>query len=349
LPRFHYPSGAEVMNFYQQLSAAVQSLPAVRSVAVANVIPTDGFLASVNFAIVGRGWNAKEFPEAHYRMVTPAYFRTLGIPLRSGREFSDSDRPDSAPVAIISNTFAGKYWPYGNAVGATLQIDDTQGAMREVEVIAVAGDVHDFGLDREFRSEIYTPISQVPTGTLAYLRNNMCWFVRASGEPMSVAGAFRDEVRKIDADVPATSTRTLEQYLAQAVAGRQFNLRVIGIFGAAALFLASLGIYAVISYSVTQRSSEIGVRMALGAEPKEIFGLITGQGTRLVLIGFVAGITPALALTELMKGMLFGVSSGDPAIYVVIVFALLFMTILACYLPARRAMRVDPVVALRSE
>jgi len=217
-------------------------------------------------------------------------------------------------VAIISNAFARKYWAEGNAVGAHVRIDDTQEGMREVEIVGVVGDVHDFGLDSDFRSEIYTPIAQVPAPTLAYLRNNVCWFVRTTNEPMSVAGAFRDEVRKIDADVPASSTRTLEQYLAQAVAPRQFDLEVVGIFGGTALLLAMLGIYAVISYSVAQRASEIGVRMALGAQRGQVFRLVTSEGLRLVVTGVLVGLLPAIALTGLMKSMLFGVNTTDPQI-----------------------------------
>jgi putative ABC transport system permease protein len=166
---------------------------------------------------------------------------------------------------------------------------------------------------------------------------------------MSVAGAFRGEVRKIDADVPATNTRTMEEYLARAVAPREFNLRVVGVFSGVALLLATLGIYAVTSYSVAQRTGEIGLRIALGAQPGEIFRLIVGQGTRLVLTGVVAGIIPALLLTGLMKSMLFEITATDPQIYAMIVCVLLAVAILACYVPGRRAMSVDPVVALRSE
>ncbi len=349
LPKFRYASGAEVMNFYRALSGQVETLPGVQSVAVANVIPTDGFLATVNFSIVGRGWPADQFPEAHYRMTTPRYFRTLKIPLISGREFEGSHEANRAPVAIISQTFARKYWADGNAVGAHVQIDDTQEGMREVEIVGIVGDVHDFGLDSDYRAEIYTPITQVPGPTLAYLRNNMCWFVRTANEPLSVAAAVREEIRKIDADVPATSTRTLEQYLAQAVAPQQFNLVVVGFFGVAALLLATLGIYAVISYSVAQRAGEIGLRIALGAQRGEVFRLITGQGIRVVATGVMAGIVPAMALTRLMKSMLFGVSVMDPQIYAAIVALLLVVALLACYLPGRRAMSVDPVTALRSE
>jgi len=349
LPKFRYAGSTEVMNFYRALSGQVENLPGVQSVAVANVIPTDGFLATVNFSIVGRGWPADQFPEAHYRMTTPRYFKTLKIPLINGREFEVSDEANRAPVAIISQTFARKYWADGNAVGAHVQIDDTQEGMREVEIVGIVGDVHDFGLDSDYRAEIYTPIAQVPGPTLAYLRNNMCWFVRTGNEPLGVAAAVREEVRKIDADVPATSTRTLEQYLAQAVAPRQFNLVVVGFFGVAALLLATLGIYAVISYSVAQRTGEIGLRIALGAQRGEVFRLITGQGIRVVATGVIAGIVPAMALTGLMKSMLFGVSVMDPQIYAGIVALLLVVALLACYLPGRRAMSVDPVTALRSE
>jgi putative ABC transport system permease protein len=349
LPKTHYKGREGILNFYRALSPRIENLPGVKSVAVANVIPTDGFLATVDFSLVGRGWTADQLPEAHYRMTTPAYFHTLGIPLLAGREFAESDTEQDAPVAIINQTFAKRYWPGGNPLGAHVQMDDTEQGMREAEIVGVVGDIHDFGLDNDSRAEIYTPIPQVPAGTLAYLKNNMCWFVRTANKPLTAAAPFREEVKKIDADVPASSVRTVEQYMAQSIAPRRFNLVLVSIFAAVALFLAAMGIYAVISYSVAQRTCEIGIRIALGAQRFEVLRLILKEGLLLVAVGAALGLVMAFLFTRLIKGLLFGVSAADPATYLAITVLLFAIAALACYVPGRRAMSVDPLSALRHE
>lgn len=349
LPKTHYKGRDSVVNFYRALSPSIENLPGVKSVAVANVVPTDGFLATVDFNIVGRGWTANQFPEAHYRMINTGYFRTLGIPLLAGREFAESDTGQGAPVAIINQTFAKRYWPDGNPAGAHVQMDDTQQGMREVEIVGVVGDVRDFGLENEAKPEIYAPIPQVPTETISYLKNNMCWFVRTENEPLMVAAPFRKEVKRIDPDVPASSVRTVEQYLAQSIAPRRFNLTLVAIFGAAALLLAAMGVYAVISYAVAQRTREIGIRMAMGAQQGEVLRLIVGDGLRLVASGAALGLVLALLVTRLMKGLLYGVSAADPVTYLAITALLFAMAMLACYVPGRRATSVDPLIALRHE
>jgi putative ABC transport system permease protein len=349
LPKTHYRGRDSVIHFYRALSPNIERLPGVKSVAVANVVPTDGFLATVDFNIVGRGWAANQFPEAHYRMTTTGYFRTLGIPVVSGREFAESDTEQGAPVAIVNQTFAKHYWPDANPLGAHVQMDDTQQGMRDVEIVGVVGDVHDFGLETDARAEIFAPLPQVPAETISYLKNNMCWFVRTENEPLMVAASFRKEVKRIDPDVPASSVRTVEQYLAQSVAPRRFNLTLVSIFGAAALFLAAIGIFAVISYTVAQRTREIGIRMALGARPGEVFRMILGDGLQLVAGGAALGWVMALLVTRLMKGLLFGVGAADPTTYLAITALLFAIAMLACYVPGRRAMSVDPLVALRHE
>ena len=349
LPKTRYKGRDSVTHFYRVLSPNIESLPGVKSVAVANVVPTDGFLATVDFNIVGRGWAANQFPEAHYRMTTTGYFRTLGIPLVSGREFAESDTEQGAPVAIINQTFAKRYWPDANPLGAHVQMDDTQQGMRDVEIVGVVGDLHDFGLETDARAEIFAPIPQVPAETIFYLKNNMCWFVRTENEPLMVAAPFQMEVKRIDPDVPASSVRTVEQYLAQSVAPRRFNLMLVAIFGAAALLLAAMGIYAVISYTVAQRTREIGIRMAMGAQRGEVLRLILGDGLQLVAGGAALGWVMALLVTRLMKGLLFGVSAADPATYLAITALLFVIAMLACYVPGRRAMSVDPLLALRHE
>ncbi len=349
LPKTHYKGRDSVIQFYRALSPNIESLPGVKSVAVANVVPTDGFLATVDFDIVGRGWAANQFPEAHYRMTTTGYFRTLGIPLVSGREFGESDTEQGAPVAIINQTFAKRYWPNANPLGAHVQMDDTQQGMRDVEIVGVVGDVHDFGLETDSRAEIFAPIPQVPAETISYLKNNMCWFVRTENEPLMLAAPFRKEVKRIDPDVPASSVRTVEQYLAQSVAPRRFNLTLVAIFGAAALLLATMGIYAVISYTVAQRTREIGIRMAMGAQRGEVLRMILGDELQLVAGDAALGWVMALLVTRLMKGLLFGVSAADPETYLAITALLSTIAMLACYVPGRRAMSVDPLVALRHE
>jgi predicted permease len=349
LPRYSYTGRDQIVHFYDNLAAKAEVLPGVRSVAVANVVPTDGFLASTGFNIAGRGWRADQYPEAQYRMITPMYFQTMGIPLLAGRDFVKSDRADGAPVAVINEAFARKYWPAGTPIGEHLQIDDTQKGMRDVEIVGVVGNVHDFGLENDSPVEIYTPFPQVPPDTVAYLWNNMCWFLRTEGEPLGLAAAFKQRVKLVDPDVPAASTRTLEQYMEQSVAPRRFNLVLIGIFGSVALSLTVIGVYAVISYSVAQRTAEIGVRVALGAQRSQIFWPIVGEGLRLVAAGIVIGVIPALLLTRSIENMLYKVDPRSPMTYMATSCVLLILSALACYFPASRALRIDPAIVLRHE
>jgi putative ABC transport system permease protein len=349
LPRTHYQGREEVLSFCRALEPRVAGLAGVKSVAVANVVPMDGFLASVDFSIVGRGWNAKQFPEAHYRMVTPRYFHTMEIPLLAGREFADSDTSDGAPVVIINQWFRKRYWPESNPVGAHIQIDDTQGKMREVEVVGVVGDVHDFGLENDAKSEVFAPIAQVPPDTLSYLKNNMYWFMRTANAPLATAGAFREQLRAVDRDVPASSMQPMEGYLELSVAARRFNLAMAAIFGGAALLLAALGLYGVISYLVAQRTREIGIRMALGAEPRAVFASVMRLGLGLVSAGATAGLVCAFVLTRWMKSLLFGVSATDSQTYAATIVLLMIVAVTASVMPGLRATNVDPVIALRHE
>jgi len=349
LPRTHYKGKEEVVNFYRALEPRVASLAGVKSVAVANVVPTDNFLATVDFSIVGRGWSANQLPEAHYRMVTAQYFRTMEIPVIAGRAFEESDTNESAPVVLINQSLARRYWPTGSPVGEHVQMDDTQDKMREVEVVGVVGDVRDFGLENDAKSEIFTPIAQVPPDTLSYLKNNMCWFVRTANEPLMAARAFREELGKVDRDVPASATQTMERYLELSVASRRFNLQMAEIFGVAALLLATIGIYGVISYLVTQQTREIGIRMALGAERGEVFSSVMRLGLGLASAGVIGGVVAALIMTRWMKTLLFGVSATDFLTYTGTIALLLMVAVGASLVPGIRATKIDPVIALRYE
>ena len=349
LPATQYKGNEDVYHFYQELARRAENLPGVRSAAAANVVPTDGFLATVEFSIIGRNWTSADFPTAHYRMVSPNYFRTLQIPLVAGREFFDTDNAQGAAVAIITQAFARQFWPGGDPLGAHMEIDDVQTGMRDVEIIGIVGDIHDFGLDHKAQVEVYTPLAQVPPETMSYLKSSMYWFLRTATDPLAAGKLFRHEVQSIDRDIPANSMRTLESYLDQSVAARRFNLVLVVVFGAAALLIAAMGIYGVVSYTVVLRTREIGVRLALGAHPRMVFRLILGQGLRLVAIGLVAGLFAAVFATRAAANLLFQTSAADPLTYLAITALLLVVAALACYWPGRRAMAVDPLVALRSE
>jgi len=213
----------------------------------------------------------------------------------------------------------------------------------------VVGDVKHLSLDGEPAPHIYLPIQQTHEDGVAWLTNNQYWLLRTTAGPLMLSAAARREILAVDRNAPASSIRTMEQYLASSVAPRRFNLRLLSIFAAAALILAATGLYGVISHGVVQRKRELGIRIALGARASDVLKLVIGQGMALVIIGVALGLAAALALTRVMKGLLFGVSATDPLTFTVIALLLVFVALLACYIPARRATKVDPLIALKSE
>jgi putative ABC transport system permease protein len=234
-------------------------------------------------------------------------------------------------------------------VGDHLTIDDNNQGPRALEIIGVVGDVKQMGLENSPTFDIYLPLSQSHADNVGFLRNNLHWALRTATEPLSLAASVKRELQAIDRDVPASSIKTMEQSLATVTAPRRFNLLLLSIFAAAALLLAAAGIYAVVAYAVTQRTQEIGIRLALGAQTKDVLRLVLAQSMRPALLGIGLGLLAALALTRLLTGLLFGVSATDPATFAVIGGLLLFVALLACWIPARRAAKVDPLVSLRAE
>lgn len=350
LPKYKYSKREAVNNFFESVEPRVKNLPGVQSVSAVSILPLSGLVASIDFTIVGRPpVTTAETPVAQYRMIAPDYFRTMNIPILSGREFAGLDRPQTLPVAIINQTLARRYWPDADPVGSHLKVEDGTDAPREVEIIGVVGNVRQKRLDDEPTADIYVPLQQVPERTVVYLTNNMFLTVRASGPPLSLAGAVKNEVQSVDRDVPATSTTTMEQFLSASVAPRRFNLLLVGVFASAGLLLAAAGLYSVIAYAVSQRKREIGIRMALGAQRRDVFRLVVGNGIRLVLIGVVAGLIGAFAVLRIMSSLLFGVTASDPSIYIVASLLLLLIGLVASFVPAHSATKVNPLIALRSE
>jgi ABC-type antimicrobial peptide transport system permease subunit len=234
-------------------------------------------------------------------------------------------------------------------VGAHLKLDDGEPTPRDVEVVGVVGNVKYFGLDDEPLPTLYAPFYQMPESIVSIWSARMSLVVRTASDPMTLSAAVRREVQAVDKNVPVSNIRTMDQFLAASIAPRRFNLLLLTIFAAAALLVTASGIYAVISYSVVHRTNEIGIRMALGAQRSDVLKVVIGQGLKLVVIGVVLGLVGAFASSRIISSLLFGVSSVDPITFAVMPLLLIGVALLACYNPARRATKIDPVIALRSE
>jgi putative ABC transport system permease protein len=349
LPKAQYSRPETVTAFYEQLSARLEGLPGIQSVSATSLLPLTGSNVRINFGIVGRpAPSLSEQPITQYRMTGPDYFTTMKIPMLSGRDFTNSDIQHSQPVAIISDCFARRYWPDQSPIGAHIEIDDNNKGPREVEIIGVVGDVRHAGLHTEPAPETYVPISQIPEENIPLLTNNMNWVIRTSAEPMMLAGEVAREIQSVNAKV-ATNPGSMEQYLSASLAPSRFNLFLLGAFAIAALILAGTGVYAVVSYSVARRTAELGVRMALGARRVDVLGLVVVGSFKTVLTGVALGLAGAYILTRVLSSLLYGVSATDLSTFVAMPLLLIVIALLAAYIPARRATRVDPVVALHAE
>jgi putative ABC transport system permease protein len=350
LAKAQYSKPDTVATFYEQLSARIQNVQGVQSVGATSALPLSGSNIRIRFSVVGRApLPLSEQPITQYRMTGPDYFRTMSIPMLSGRDFEDRDTAHTQPVAVINDSFARRYWPGESPIGAHIKIDDNNQGPREVEVIGVVGDVRHIGLHVDPAPEIYVPISQIPEENVPLLTNDMNWVVKTSAEPLTLASTIRREIQLVNANVPTSSTRSMEQFVSSSLALSRFNLFLIGVFAIAALILAGTGIYAVISYSVAQRTHELGVRMALGAQQLDVLKLVVKSSMKIVLIGVVLGLAGAYILTRVMSNLIFGISVTDPSTFISMSLLLIIIALLASYIPGRRATKVDPIIALRSE
>ena len=326
--------------FYQQLLERVQALPGVAAVGGINGLPmmdsgaNGQFLIDNNPALKGYG---------ELRIATPGYFNTMGLQLLRGRLLADSDGPNTQQVALISEALARQYWPNEDPLGKHIQYGNMDGDLRLLQVVGVVSDVREFGLDAKARPTVYAHYLQRPRQAWSFTI-----VTRTAGDAKALIPVLQATLQSLNRDVPA-KFRTLAQVFSSSLDNRRFSLVLFGVFAVVALLLAALGIYGVTSYAVTQRTPELGLRLALGAQGSDVLRLVIGQGMKAVVIGVALGLVGAFALTRLIANLLFELSATDPLTFGVIAAVLLLVALLACYLPARRATKVDPLVALRHE
>jgi putative ABC transport system permease protein len=350
LPREAYSQGEQVRNFYRQLLDRVSSLPGVQSVGLSNDLPLNAReMGSV--AVEGRVNGEAQTPQAICQSwVMGSYFQTMGIPLLEGRWFGPEDRLESQPVAIVSLSTARKLWPGQNAVGKRIRWGVSAPWQT---VVGVVGNVSGGPLNTPLAPHVYRPYNQLPAPFLAedpfadWHAMNLA--LRTRVEPSSLASAVVADVHLLDTDLAVATVRTMTEVISSSFAGTEFNMALLGVLAGLALVLSAIGVYGVLAHVVTRQAHEIGIRMALGAKPQDVLGLVLSRGARLIGVGTAFGLLAALGLTQLMKGLLYGVSALDPLTFVAVLFVLFFVGLLASYLPARWAMKVDPMVALRYE
>jgi putative ABC transport system permease protein len=338
LPRTRYEPPRQAA-FFEELLARLRGAPGVRAVAAIYPLPLSGADEGATFRIDGRAVSPDDHLVAGPRLVSPGYFETMGIPVVRGRGFAESDRADAPATLVINEAMVRAYFPAGDPIGQRLMLTGSSGQPWR-EIVGVIRDVHHRGLDEPSRPEMYFPFAQLPSPGLTLV-------LRTEGEPRGSVAAVASAVRSIDADQPLGAVRTMDELLTRSVAGRRFPLLLLATFATLALVLAAVGIYGVMSFLVAQRRHEIGVRMALGAEAKDVRRLVVGQGMRLVLAGLALGALGAFALTRVLRGLLFAVSATDPLTFGAVALLLVLVALAACWIPARRATRIDPLAALR--
>jgi putative ABC transport system permease protein len=337
-----YPEKAQKANFYEQLLERVRSLPDVESAAAVLTLPLGGSNINLGRAFIpeGRPLAPEESSNANFQMITPDYFRVMGVPVNAGRAFTTQDTQQTTPVVIINEALARKIFPGEDPVGRRLTVWRDEKFMREI--VGVVGNVKPDALDEDDALQLYVPHAQDPSGGMALV-------IRTKGEPAALTASVRREVLAMDKDQPVYDVKTMESVVAAAVAPRRAPMLLFSVFAGLALLLAAVGIYGVISYSVTQRTHEIGIRMALGAQTGDVLKLVVGRGMALTLIGVAIGLVAAFALTRVMSSLLFNVSATDPLTFGVVSVLLAAVAFVASYIPARRATKIDPMVALRYE
>jgi putative ABC transport system permease protein len=360
LPEKTYPDGAPVQNFFAQLMARVNAVSGIQAAGAVSQMPLADsynsgtvFFEDTSIPDIPRLQNLGNLPylEIDQREATPGYFQAMQIPLVRGRLLNDGDNASGQLVAVVDANFAHRFWPRGDAIGQHVAIDTIPNIKPQTPrwrtIVGVVGHVKHYALDTEGREQIYFPHRQPFYG--AFASRDMTLAVRTSLEPTSVTSAIREQVSALDKDLPLYNIATMDHLVSASVAQPRLNLSLLAAFAALALVLAAVGVYGVMAYAVTQRTQEFGIRMALGALPADVLKQVFLEGGRLAAIGLALGLIAALALTRLMASLLFGVKPSDPVTLGMAAALLAFVALAACYIPARRATRVDPLVALRYE
>jgi putative ABC transport system permease protein len=345
LPEAAYPSPEKIVAFFEQLMPRLRSIPGVESVTAVWPLPLSGSNNVSSFDIEEHPMPEGQQPDSPMRIVGPDYFRTMGIPVRQGRGFEETGQFKSAPVVIVNEQFVQKFFPGQNVVGKHIKpswgIGDEKPLMRTI--VGVVGNVKHRTLNMEFTPEVYLSASQIPMDSMSIVART------SISNPAAITSAVRSELAAVDRNIPLVRVRVFDEYLARALARPRFNAILLSIFAGTALLLTAIGIYGVMAYSVSQRTSEIGIRIALGAAKSSIFRLVVGQAMMIVGISLAVGVVGAFAATRLLNSLLYGVGASDPVTFAVIVVLVSGVAFIAAWLPARRATRVDPIIALRAE
>jgi putative ABC transport system permease protein len=351
LPKAKYRTAQQTATFYRQVLQRIQTEPGVQSASAVNFLPLTNLGDATSLTIEGgKPASPGEKITVSYRVIDQNYFRTMGIPLLRGRYFTEQDNDESHGVVMINQTMARRYWPDEYPVGRRLQPQFPaanvpwlpESGNNWLTIVGVVGDVKDDGLNDQTAAEIYLPYLQNPSSLMNLL-------VRSTSDPLRLIPRVRSQVLAVDGDQPVYNIKTMENVFSQSLAEPQVITSLLATFAAVALILAAIGVYGVMSYSVVQRTHELGVRMALGAQQRHVLRMIVGQGLKLVLVGVAIGVMTAFAVTRVISNLLFGVTATDPLIFVMVPLLLVVIAMLASYFPARRALKVDPMIALRNE
>jgi putative ABC transport system permease protein len=336
-----YSQDQSVITFFREAVERIGHLPGVRAAGAINFLPLTGMASATSFTIVGRpDPGAGNKPGTEVRVIDPNYFRAMGIPLLLGRAFTAGDTQKSPRVLIVSETLAHRFFPGENPLGKKLIIDWNDNLPDEI--VGVVGDILHYGMDAQPEPIVYWPEARMPYSAMTIV-------ARTAGDSMSVASAAIKEIHEMHPDQPVSDVRSMNAVIGESVSRQRFNMLLLAVFAGVAMLLAVVGIYGVMAYGVTQRRHEIGIRVALGARRGDVVRMVMGQGLALTMAGIGIGAGAAYALTRLMKTLLFGVTATDPATFAGVALLLATVATVACYFPARRATRVDPVVALRYE
>jgi len=346
LPSATYTDAAAMVKAYTEVGRRLRESPGVLAAGAVTGLPLASTRGDWGIRIEGRPSDPRDNLAADWQVVTPGYFEALGTPLRGGRTFTDADRADTLLVIVINETMAKKYWSGLDAIGRRMRM----GGPNWITVVGVVADIHHRGLDMQPRPEMYRPHTQFRYGgPEAPAVSTMTWAVRTADDPRAATSYARAAIHAVDPKLGISDIATMDQVVADSTSDRRLNMLLFALLGSLALALATVGVYGVVAYSVSQRTHEIGVRMAIGAKPGDVVRMMVSEGGRLAVVGVVLGSVAALAGARLIRGLLFEVSATDPLTFAAVAAALLGVALLASYIPARRATRVDPMVALRGE
>jgi predicted permease len=347
LPPARYSTREAVIHFYEALNDRLATLPAARAVGAVSLLPLSGLLNTMDVILPDRPTPPPdEVPQAHFRIASAGYFEAAGVQAIAGRVFLPSDNLTSRPVAVVSRTFAERHWPGASAVGKSLQLPIGP-SPPWLEVVGVVSDVKQFTLDREPTADLYVPLLQIPSTQATQLVARMYWVIRTRDDPRQIESSVRNAVHGVDPDVATSSMRTLDALLQASLNPRRLNVRLLEYFGEVAVALSAMGVYAIAAFSVGARRRELAIRSAFGAGRRKLARLVFVEELRPVVVGLIIGLMTALALSRFFSALLFGISPTDPATYVGVAVALLAVSALAVYVPARRAGLVDPVELMR--